>query len=76
MNELKLGSLRVLRWQIQKLLKTFSNVSGNFGRQGVCYDSFLLGASITTEEILAPLPPFDPTGSKKKQIQEKRILYH
>lgn len=68
------------------MLTNFSNVSGNFGGQGVCYDSFLLDASIRTEEILAPLPPYDPTGwpdkylggltgNKNKQVQEKRILY-
>lgn len=55
-------------------------------KEYVIEDSFLLDASITTEEIWAPLPHFDPTGqpdkyswhnrSKNKQIQKKRILYH
>lgn len=74
---------------LQKLLNNFSNISSNFGAEGgVTEDLFLLDVSIRRQEILALLPLFDPaelqpykyscdiTGSKKKQVQEKRILFH
>lgn len=35
-------------------------------KEYVIEDSFLLDASITTEEIWAPLPHFDPTGQPDK----------
>lgn len=38
-------------------------------KEYVTKDSFLLDASITRKEILAPLPPFDPTGLPSKYSQ-------
>lgn len=41
-------------------------------KEYVTEDSFLLDASITREEILAPLPPFEPTGCNRQGARTSR----